>query len=375
MLTVAVDTGPLHGPLTGVGRVVTNLCEQYRLRSDSIDVLPYLVSRRAHVQPGTVRLPYPALLAMRVWARADHPRVDKHLARADILHGMNYVVPPARRPRVVSVYDTWALHNPTRCSAVVNTAMQVLRRNIASGAVVHTSSHATADELRNMFPKASIHVIHLGAPDIRLPRGLLDRSRSELIALVGTEAPYVLCVGTVERRKNLPRLITAFARTRAARSGVHLVIVGGSGDDSDAVATTIDALDSAIAALIRVVGRVSDETLDVLYGHAALVAYPSLDEGFGFPVLEAMSQGIPVVAANTGSIPEVAGDAAVLVDPLDVDDITEQIDSLLSDRARQLELVGRGFERCAQFSWEKTASRLIELYASLVEMTNDEGGR
>lgn len=369
MFTVAVDTGPLYGPITGVGRAVSGILDEYRRRQTEIHVIPYVVSRRARLQPGTRRLPYPASLALMAWSRSEHPRADLHVRPADIIHGMNYVVPPARCPRVVSVYDTWALRHPEQCSAVVNRAMNVLERNIRTGAVVHTSSHATAQDVGEIFPRAIIHVAHLGAPPFAAPEmnGSHAPVNHDISLIVQSKVPYILTIGTIERRKNLPRFIEAFAAYASTHRDVNLVIAGGPGNDSDAVRSTIDRLDSTLASRIVLLGRVCDHSRDVLYANAQLVAYPSLDEGFGFPILEAMAHGVPVLAADTGSIPEISGDAAVLVDPLDIDAMSGAIDRLMADDVFRRSLTERGRDRCAQFTWEKTADSLIELYRSLIE--------
>lgn len=366
MFSVAVDTGPLYGSMTGVGRTVSGILTEFRNRTSQLDVVPYVVSRRAELSPGTRRLPIPAFLALQTWSRFDHPRADRHLVPAKVIHGTNYVVPPARLPRVVSVYDTWALRNPGSCSPMVNRSMRVLRRNIHSGAVVHTSSHATADELREFFPKAKIHVIHLGAPQFTGGKGESILSRTELSDLPLEEgAPYVLAVGTIERRKNFQRLIHAFSDTHAVRSGIRLVIAGSHGDDIDEVHSTIDRLRVEVRSQIVLLGRVSDLVLDALYSNATIVVYPSLDEGFGFPILEAMSHGVPVVGSNRGSIPEIAGDAAILVDPMDVEHMSFHIDQLLVDEELRGSLIRKGSLQCARFTWAATADSLIELYESL----------
>jgi len=366
MITVAVDSGPLHGSMTGIGRAVEGILDEFAMRPHEISVIPYLVSRRAPLDPGARRLPYPAAVAMRVWAHWDHPQVDRRVRPALVIHGTNYVVPPARIPRVVSVYDTWALRNPQSCSAVVNRAMAVLRRNIRTGAIVHASSQATANDLRAIFPSASIRVVHLGSP--RSPR--VDSSnfstRNQVLpGLIGSDSPYVLSVGTIERRKNFPGLIEAFTRTGAARSGTRLVIAGNPGDDSENVRSVIETLSPQRRTSVVLLGRVSESSLDVLYRYAEVLAYPSFDEGFGFPILEAMSHGVPVLGSNRGSIPEIAGIAAVLVDPIDLDEMAGALDRLLVDSSLRESLTAMGFDRCGHFSWKRTADGLIDLYSAV----------
>jgi alpha-1,3-rhamnosyl/mannosyltransferase len=118
---------------------------------------------------------------------------------------------------------------------------------------------------------------------------------------------------------------------------------------------------------IVLLGRVTDLALDDLYANAAAVVYPSLDEGFGFPILEAMSHGVPVLGSNRGSIPEIAGGAAILFDPMDVEAMSESIDRIVSDEELRGSHIRKGLEQCALFTWEATADALIELYVSLID--------
>jgi glycosyltransferase involved in cell wall biosynthesis len=143
------------------------------------------------------------------------------------------------------------------------------------------------------------------------------------------------------------------------------VIGGRDGNGTADVDTEILRLHARTAADVVRLGQVDDGTKSWLLHHAAVLAYPSLDEGFGFPLLEAMSAGVPVVASTAGSIPEVAGSGAVLVDPLDIDELAVAIERVLSDDRLRRELIGAGRVRVAEFSWGATAERMAALYASL----------
>ncbi|MEA2233990.1 MAG: hypothetical protein QOD83_3806 [Solirubrobacteraceae bacterium] len=172
----------------------------------------------------------------------------------------------------------------------------------------------------------------------------------------GTERPYVLAAGTLEPRKNLERLLDAWARLAPALRDAHdLVLVGPAGWEADAI------LRRARGAGVRVTGYVPDEELAALYGGCQLFCYPSLYEGFGLPVLEAMRAGAPVITSNISSLPEVAGDAAVLVDPLSVDAIRSALARLLADPDERARLREAGRARAAGFSWERTASELRDV--------------
>ncbi|MFM8847260.1 MAG: glycosyltransferase family 4 protein [Actinomycetota bacterium] len=359
MIRVAYDTGPLHGPRTGIGVAVEQLSLALAASSPDVELHPYLLSFRATIRPGTTRLRYPAAAALRTWARFGTPRPDRRLGDVDVVHGTNYVVPPSRRPRLVSVYDCWALDNPERVHRDVRLMIAALRRAIDDGAHVHASSHATAARLREHFPHAPTTVVHLGAPPIR-PVKEPGEGRDSIVPDTGN---LFVAIGTVERRTNLPFLVSLFDDVVAVVPDARLVLVGAAGDDQSAVVAARDRLRHRDR--VHLLGRVDAPTLSGLTGRARVLAYPSLDEGFGFPVLEAMAAGVPVVASAVGSIPEVAGDAALLRRCDDRAGWTEALSTALTDESVRHRLATAGTARLAAFDWTRTASEMTALYTDL----------
>jgi glycosyltransferase involved in cell wall biosynthesis len=358
-LRVAFDVGPLAGPRTGVGHAVAAMRDSLAAVED-LELVEYLVSFRSTPPPGTRRLPVPALLTNRLWAIADRPRVDRLVGRPDVVHGTNYVVPPSRVPQVVSVYDCWFLRNPAQAGADVHRAGRVLRRAIARGATVHASSAATAAELSDLFPGCRVETILLAAlpvpepaPDPPLPV-LADR-------------PYIAAIGTLERRKNLPALVEAFGLLAAERDEIMLVLAGADGDDRQAVNAAIDQLDPATAQRVVMTGRVDEAARSWLIRNAAVLAYPSLDEGFGFPLLDAMQVGVPIVASNRGSIPEICGSAGLLSNPDDAAGIAGNLVQAAFDDAVRARLRAAAATQLAAFSWQRCAADLAALYRRLAE--------
>ena len=349
--------------MTGVGRAVEGLVGQLRRRSDQVELTEYVLSFRAKLHANTRRLPFPAGITIKSWAQRDFPSAVRHLPHVQILHGMNYVVPPTKLPRVVTVYDCWALLNPTECSPVINHSMNALRRSIQTGAIVHSSSHATSATLRELFPQARVETIHLGTP----PRRDVESSLRPSALTDFGNAPFIVAVGTVEKRKNYRNLVKAFAIAAHEVPELQLVIAGSAGDDSNELNQSLALFPADIAQRIHMIGRVSDENIAWLYQQATAMAYPSLDEGFGFPLLEAMSEQLPIVGSTGGSIPEVAGSAALLVDPLDVQALAEAITNVVSDTSLQAQLHHAATDQYSKFSWEKTADQLINLYSDLVK--------
>ena len=352
-LRVGFDTGPLFGPKTGVGFAVEAMHSALAARDD-LELVDYVLSLRARPEPPTRKLPLPAALAHRLWARGDRPQADRWLHDVQVVHGTNYVVPPSRLPRLVSVYDCWFLHHPEDASPAVRLAGKVLRRAVAGGAVVHTSSHATNRAVRELMPGASVHTVHLAPLDLPPPP-----ASSPIPEL--TTRPFVVAIGTLERRKNLPLLVKAFGVLAKEQAGVRLVLAGGDGDDRDAIHDAIDALGSN-AHRVMFTGRIDEGVRSWLLHHAAVLAYPSLDEGFGFPLLDAMQAGVPVVASDAGSIPEVAGDAALLCPPTDVEGLARNLAVAINSPSVRADLVAAGARRLQHFTWQRCAAEMAELY-------------
>jgi glycosyltransferase involved in cell wall biosynthesis len=358
---IAFDVGPLSGPRTGIGAAVATLRDALERRTD-LELRPYLTSFRADPADGVTRLPLPALAAHRLWARTDRPRVDRWLRPAQVVHGTNYVVPATTLPRLVSVYDCWFLRHPEQAHADVVRAGRVLIRALRHDAVAHVSSDATADALRELVPAADVRVVHLGAIELPPPADACPVAELDGV-------PFVLSVATLERRKNLPRLVAAFAAVAAAHPDVRLVLAGGEAGgragDRAAIDAAIDALPAEARRRVLLTGYVDDPVRSWLLHHATVLAYPSLDEGFGFPLLDAMQAGVPIVAAARGSIPEVAGDAAVLIDPLDVDALAAALVGAIDDDATRARLRAAAPAQLARFGWDQAAAGIADIYHAL----------
>jgi glycosyltransferase involved in cell wall biosynthesis len=358
-IDVAFDVGPLAGRRTGIGAAVGAL-RSHLEHEPSIRLLPYITSFRAPRRGEVRRLPLPAMVAHRLWAHTDRPRADRWLGGADVVHGTNYVVPPTVAPRIVSVYDCWFLAHESQAHPDVVRAGRVLLRSLEHGAVAHASSHATAAALLEHSPRADVRVVHLGA--IPLPPPSPTCPIAELDA-----RPYVLAVATLERRKNLPRLVDAFAEVADTVPDVRLVIAGGDGDDRSGVDAAIDRLPPAVAARVLLTGYVDDAVRSWLLHHANVLAYPSLDEGFGFPLLDAMQVDLPIVASDAGSIPEVAGAAGLLSAPDDVTALAANLISALTDDQVRSSLVAAGRHQLEQFTWAASMAGMTALYRSLAD--------
>ncbi len=257
-------------------------------------------------------------------------------------------------PSVTTVHDLVAFDpelRPPRGAGLERLSLPVAVRRCRAMLCV---SDATRRALVERHPAAAAKAVV--TPLASGPPFTTARPDPSVLSRHGLERPYVLSAATLEPRKNLPRLVEAFAALPDSLRDAHeLVVVGGRGWGTEEV----DASLARHARHVRALGYVSDDDLAALYASAALVAYPSLAEGFGLPVLEAMAAGAPVLTSDRSSMPEVGGDAAIYVDPTDVASIRAGLERVLSDPAGRDALAARSRARAAEFSWERTARQTL----------------
>jgi glycosyltransferase involved in cell wall biosynthesis len=370
--TVAIDVTPLLGARSGIGAAVAESIAALRALEAGPDLVPYTLSTRARLHrdavPADTRfVPIPARILLRSWVRADTPRIDRWLRPAQIVHATNYLAPPSRLPTLVSVYDCSFVRYPELCTPEVRAFDAVIRRAVARGATMHTGSEFVADEIEEIYGRGlraagRIVVIPLGIPAL----GDEAEMPADVACALGG-APFVVAIGTLEPRKNFAHLVGAFGAVAAQHADIRLVLAGNDGPARPEVEAAIGRLPVDVGRRVVLAGAVSDAGRRALLEQATMLAYPSIYEGFGFPVLEAMSAGVPVVAASAGSIPEVAGDAALLVEPTNEVGLAEAIDRVFDDAPTRAELVARGRDRVKAFSWDHTARALAALYRRMAE--------
>jgi alpha-1,3-rhamnosyl/mannosyltransferase len=244
------------------------------------------------------------------------------------------------------------------CTADVLRYPRLIRRALDRGATVHVVSDFVGAEVRAEFGLPPERIVRV-YPGLRPTEGG-DPAAGRRLARADR---YVLALGTVEPRKNLPTLVRAFDVAAGALADLHLVVAGPDGWDRDAFKAARAA--ARHGDRIRRLDYVSENDRRDLVAGAALFAYPSHYEGFGHPPLEAMAAGIPVVAGDAGALPEVLGDAALLVDPGDEAALAEALVAGLDDKTLRAALAARGRERVTRYSWERAADELARLYHRL----------
>lgn len=357
-LSVAVDGQPLFGQRTGIGRFCEGLIAALA-DAGEVDLSVFAVTWRTRevlgrqLPPGArlVGRPMPARPVRAAWRAGLDVPIDAAIGRPDVVHGTNSIVPPTRRAaRVVSVHDLSPLHFPEICHPATLVFPQLIRRAIRTGAWVHTDSIFVAEEVIEAFgaDPDRTRVVHPGIPE--LPAG---GKRSQ-------EGPYVLAVGTVEPRKDYPGLVRAFDLMAGDRPDLRLVIAGADAWGAE----RLDRAQAGARHRDRIIrpGWLDDADLAELIRGASVLAYPSVYEGFGFPPLQAMAAGVPVVATAAGSVPEVVGDAALTVAPGDIEGLADALAKAIDDAGTRRELTARGLDRVAHFSWETTADLMTDLY-------------
>ncbi|NPV70661.1 MAG: glycosyltransferase family 4 protein [Firmicutes bacterium] len=361
---VDIDILTLPNPYTGIPNYLRHLANG--LAQFKPDVAHfYLLSRRqvyendilpAHVSPVVVRWPLgwgwqSVVLPCAAW-----------WLRFDLLHMPAFAVPPfVPCPVVVTVHDLAYLTHPEWCrEETVSYLSRRVPRALRKASAVITPSAFVRDEVVRCFgvPTERIHpILHGVSPAFRvLPKEEVTDTRQEM----GLPERFLLYVGTIEPRKNLLGLIQAFGQAVAQGLDHSLVIAGAKGWKC----TDIYALPRQLGLEHRVLfpGYVPGNLLPALYNAATIFVYPSLYEGFGLPVLEAMACGTPVVASNVSSLPEVVGEAGILVNPLDKDELASAILVLASNEGMRQDLSRKGLEWAAQFSWERTAQETVRVY-------------
>jgi len=396
---VAIDATPLLGTRTGVGRFCAGALQALAPRPE-LEVAAFAVTWRRRqwlsplVPPGVVvrQRAMPARPLHLAWSHFPGPAVEWFVGGVDVVHGTNFVVPPSRRAaRVVTVHDLTMVRFPELCDRASLEFPRMVRRAVSGGAWVHTPSRFVADEVVAEFgaDPDRVRVVYHGVRHVDapapgpLPSATPSASRSEPLSeppsvppsvppsgpplgpsLPPGTARYILAVGTVEPRKDYPGLVRAFGAVADVRPDVALVIAGADGWGAEAFHEAVEA--SPWRRRIVPLGYVADDALERWLAGAELLAFPSVYEGFGFPPLEAMDCGVPVVATAAGAVPEIVGEAAVLVAPRDIDALAGALASVLDDAELRRTLVEQGRCHAARFTWQACGAGLTELYRDAV---------
>ncbi|MSQ24339.1 MAG: glycosyltransferase family 1 protein [Chloroflexi bacterium] len=371
-MRIGIDYSAGVNQAAGIGRFVRNLVQAV----SEVDTHNEYVLMYATPNPGRVPS-FPSApnfatkqLAIRerlltiLWQRLQIPlSVERMLGHLDIFHAPDFVLPPVKNAvTLLTVHDLAFLIHPECAHEGLRKYLEhAVPRSIARADYILADSENTKSDVVCLMDADPDRVFVVpGAVDpVFVPAA--EDAIVAARAAYQIRGPFILGVGTIEPRKNWPRLIEAYARFRT-RTGLRhqLVIAGGAGWLTEE--TYACASRSAYADDIRFTGRVADAELVALYSGAEVFAYPSLYEGFGMPPLEAMACGTPVVCSNTSSLPECADGAALMVSPTDPEAISDAIERVCTDSDLRADLRLRGIARALEYGWEKSAQRLVSIY-------------
>jgi glycosyltransferase involved in cell wall biosynthesis len=304
---------------------------------------------------------FPRRMLQNAWDTFEWPPIELLCGPVDLYHGLHFVLPPVRKARrVLTVHDLTYLKFPEFFSdRKLNEKgyRQELPKGLKRADMVIAVSKQTAEDLIDLMkvPEEKVRVIYEGVAQ-QFFKHVESRKAVAIREGYGLTQPYIVfLVGTPEPRKNLTNTIAA---ARKASPNLTLVLIGPK--------SSLRALLEGDHHNIKFTGIVPEGHLPSLLSGAKISLYPSLYEGFGLPVLESMACGVPVIASTQGALPEIAGEAAILVDPEDVDSIAEAVNELLHNDALQNHLKAAGKNRAAEFTWQKAAEATLSLYRELV---------
>jgi glycosyltransferase involved in cell wall biosynthesis len=301
----------------------------------------------------------PARLA---WEQARGPALAERV-RPDVWHGPHYTMPlRAAAPCMVTIHDlTFFDHPEWHERSKVVFFRRMIRAAARRAATLVCVSEYTAERLRTLVaPRAAIAVVHHGVDHDRFTTAGDEAKDLAALADHGIEPPYVAFASTIEPRKNVPTLVQAFAEVAATRPELRLVLAGSDGWGAREARNAISA--SGVATRVLRPGYLDTETIAAFFRRAAVVAYPSLEEGFGLPALEGLACGAPVVTSAGSALGEVTGDAALLVPPGDSHALAEALGRVLDDATLRTRLHAAGPARAAQFTWDACVDQHLDAY-------------
>ncbi|MDZ7836906.1 MAG: glycosyltransferase family 1 protein [Actinomycetota bacterium] len=298
------------------------------------------------------------------WDRFRFPPYEFLGFKADVLHCPDFMIAPTLNKNIVlTINDLAFIRYPQfNFDWFIKKYTRQVKANALRAKKIIAISNSTRQDIIEFFaiPSEKIEVIYPAADSVFTKLEQPDKAVCKKYHL---EDQFILSVGTIEPRKNYPALIKAFNQLKKDFKQLKLVVVGRTGWKSEASFQARE--DSPYSRDILFLGRVSDQDLLHLYNQAMVFVYPSIFEGFGLPVLEAMNCGLPVIAGNNSSIPEVVGDSGMLVDTDDSDALSGAVAEVLADEHLRKELVAKALARAGKFSWEDNARTTLSLYNQL----------
>lgn len=365
---IGIDARPLSDQLCGIGHYLKNLLD--RLKSIDTFNQYYLFSNRridydtnASLSWHKIEDRFERKLLGTIWSQTVFPIRIKKL-NIDLLWSPRHHLPLIRSSRiktVLTIHDlVHRLYPETMSLPNLMVEKTLMNRSIRRADRIVAVSHSTASDLMKCHPRCrgKTRVVQNGTPP-----WTEDAAGKDDPASPKTLQRYFLFVGTIEPRKNLYRLLRAYEQANFSSPDCHLMIVGGKGWKNHALRKRLE--EHPLKNRIHLTGYLPRSHLKAVYQRAICLVFPSIYEGFGLPILEAMKCGTPVITSNVSSMPEVAGDAALLVDPYDTDQLARNMIRLSRDDRLRKELIGKGYRRAMDFSWDRAACEMLKIFAEI----------
>lgn len=378
-MKICIDIRSLTMPKTGVGYYTNNLINSilYLDQENEYNLFYYNFFNRKYefdidgnrVSSKEIKF-IPQRVFNFVWRYIDFPKLDTIVGKMDLFHFPNFTMMPVKKGKVViTVHDLSFMRYPHFTEPKnLKLLKRLFVKSIHRADLIFADSEFTKRDIIDVYhiDENKIQTVYLGV-DNKFNANITLSEIEKVKEKYFLPDKYIFYVGTLEPRKNIPALLNAYKLLKERNKGLpyKLVIVGMKGWLYNKIFQDIQKLQ--LENDIIFTGYVEDNDLHLIYSGGSLLVYPSFYEGFGFPVIEAMACGIPVVCSDKTSLPEVAGDASIFCSTDDYEEISIKIEQVLSDKQLKKEMVNKGFQQARKFTWEKTAKTVLSSYKELVQ--------
>ena len=327
------------------------------------------------LRTGLQVLPWGRKTTPLAWIFLNFPFLEMGInCKTDIVHALSLGYKVAtRKPYVVTIHDIGPLTHPQFFTQKDQWLMKgSLKQAIKKAAAMICVSQATADAIEayaianyNQSVSERLHVIHEGVDEFFFKAPKVEEITDFYLVKSLVNTPFILSVGQISPRKNLQTVLKAFNKLKDKLPTLQLITVGGNGWDYGNVKAQVKAL--GLENRVHFLGYVSDDLLRLLYRKALVFVYPSLFEGFGLTVLEAMASGCPVITSNISSMPEISGDAAILINPEDVDELSANLELVSTNKKIREHMIIKGLQRAKTFTWKRAAKLTNNIYLKIID--------
>jgi glycosyltransferase involved in cell wall biosynthesis len=372
-MKIVIDIQPIFKYKTGIGWYTQKLLKQLNSNEIIFEGHGFNFLNRNNIQNDLANLKFKnkinSLMPYGIYRRIWHYLPISYNAlfdsNADIFHFFNYIVPPKIKGKViVTVYDmVYKLYPETMTKRNYKRLDKELKRSVDRADKIITISENSKNEIIKFLnvDATKIEIVYPGIDRINYTKKYSNDEINKVKKKYKLPSKYILYLGTLEPRKNIVRIIESYSKLKTQiNEQIYLVIAGKKGWMYEEIFKKVESL--GLENDVIFTGYVDEIDKHLLYKMSEVFVFPSLYEGFGMPVLEAMAAGVPVITSNTSALPEVVGDAGILINPNDVEELANAMKKVLEDKDLKQKLIKKGLTQSLKFSWEKSARKLLEIY-------------